>query len=244
MSGPSDSVGGIGPEISPEDDHYIRSHFVTLSEIARLCRLSEAELKARQSSGSFPRPTYTTADGSEWYPRGYAVPVRRADRAGISLRELFFNDFYRLSGRSGQRAPGSEGDRTAAASTLDRQILAEWEGYLTGEYGACLKVPWVPCILQKGGLMARIDALLLQPKPEDWAWTNELRQAVDALDHLEQPFAALDRIRFGGPVSRDRYILATRGRYPLVFGREPRASSSQERRPEGLTSDPDKGLVC
>jgi hypothetical protein len=38
---------------------------------------------------------------------------------------------------------------------------------------------------------------------------------------IEREFAPYDRIRFGGPVSRDRLIGAVRERYASVFAREP-----------------------
>jgi predicted DNA-binding transcriptional regulator AlpA len=235
---------GVVPltELSAEDDLYIRSHFVNLTEIARLCGFSVEEVRKRQSQGEFPRPTYTTSDGVEWYPRGYAVPVRRADATGTSLRALFFQDFRRLSAQKPEETPGEDG--SVSDSHIDQQILEEWKGYLSGEYGACLKVPWIPCILQKGGLMARIDALLAQPKPESWEWAIELRQAVNALDRLEQPFAHLDRIRFGGPVSRDRYIAAVRARFPQVFSGRQGPSEPPTEGSERLGSNPDEGLTC
>lgn len=41
-----------------------------------------------------------------------------------------------------------------------------------------------------------------------------LHVAIDELDALLRPFAPSDRIRFGGPVSRDRYVTALRERFP------------------------------
>src|SRR5438093_571883 len=41
---------------------------------------------------------------------------------------------------------------------------------------------------------------------------------VDEIRALEPPFAPYDRLRFGGPVSRDRLITAPRRRYPLPSG--------------------------
>jgi Family of unknown function (DUF6058) len=45
---------------------------------------------------------------------------------------------------------------------------------------------------------------------------ERLRTAVDELDALLRPFAPYDRIRFGGPVSRDRYVTALRARFPAL----------------------------
>jgi hypothetical protein len=84
---------------------------------------------------------------------------------------------------------------------------------LSGEFGACLRDPSPETIVAKAGLMTAIAALLARPAPDDAA----LRGAVDALDALERPFAAHDRERFGGPVSRDRLITAPRARFPQLW---------------------------
>jgi len=63
--------------------------------------------------------------------------------------------------------------------------------------------------------MARIERLVDAPSESDAQWRDELREAVDALDLLERPFAAHDRA--DGPVSRDRLITAVRLRFPGVW---------------------------
>ena len=73
--------------------------------------------------------------------------------------------------------------------------------------------------MRKAVLITRIETLLAQPGPDDPDWAGRLRAAVDALDELERPFAEFDRIRFGGPSSRDRLITGTRRAYPEIFER-------------------------
>ena len=46
-------------------------------------------------------------------------------------------------------------------------------------------------------------------------WREHVHQLVDELDALEPPFAPYDRLRAGGPVSRDRLIDEVRERFPL-----------------------------
>jgi hypothetical protein len=46
------------------------------------------------------------------------------------------------------------------------------------------------------------------------AWLAELHALVDELDALEPPFAPYDRLRFGGPISRDTLIDDVRARFP------------------------------
>jgi hypothetical protein len=72
-------------------------------------------------------------------------------------------------------------------------------------------------IVAKGALMGAIAALLARPASTDAGWRAATRAAVDALDSLERPFARYDRERFGGPVSRDRFITATRERFPDLW---------------------------
>ncbi len=111
--------------------------------------------------------------------------------------------------------------RYAAAAAAEREPLEpvedEWEGYLSGEYGICLKKVSPETVVRKAALMRRIERLLAKARPDSSEWRAGLREAVDELDALEREFAPSDRVRFGGPVSRDRLITAVRDRYPTVF---------------------------
>ena len=91
---------------------------------------------------------------------------------------------------------------------FEARAPGEWEAYLSGEYAVCLRSVTPESIVRKGELIARIEALLATGDPE----TDALREAVDALDALLRPFAPSDRVRFGGSVSRDRYVTALRER--------------------------------
>jgi uncharacterized protein DUF6058 len=138
--------------------------------------------------GVLPQPTYVLPDGTPMVPATHAaVP---ADR----FRERFL--------AAGGRAEDAE---------------EEFEAWLGGGYGACLRDPSPEAIVAKGALMTAIGALLARAAPGDAA----LRGAVDALDALERPFAAHDRVRFGGPVSRDRLISEPRARFPDVWSEVP-----------------------
>jgi hypothetical protein len=80
------------------------------------------------------------------------------------------------------------GSVAALRDWFEARAPGEWEAYLSGEYAVCLRSVTPETIRRKAELIATIDA------------------AVDELDALLRPFAPHDRIRFGGPVSRDRYV--------------------------------------
>lgn len=78
----------------------------------------------------------------------------------------------------------------------------EWAAYLSGQY-VCLHSVTPATIHRKAQLVQAIDA---GPDPA------ELEVLVDELDALEPDFTGYDRLRFGGPVSRDTHITAVRER--------------------------------
>jgi uncharacterized protein DUF6058 len=95
---------------------------------------------------------------------------------------------------------------------FEARAPGEWEAYLSGEYAVCLRSVSPEAILRKDELIATIESLLRADPPP----LEPLRAAVDELDALLRPFAPYDRIRFGGPVSRDRYVTAVRARFPAL----------------------------
>ena len=81
---------------------------------------------------------------------------------------------------------------------------AEWASYLSGRY-VCLHSVNPTTIQRKDQLMKAIDV----------APRNEVKPLVDELDELEPQFTEYDRLRFGGPVSRDTHITAVRAQLNL-----------------------------
>jgi hypothetical protein len=57
-------------------------------------------------------------------------------------------------------------------------------------------------IAVKERLVSRLDRVLADPRPDDQAWRRALRGDVAAPDAISRPFAACDRVRFGGAVPR------------------------------------------
>jgi hypothetical protein len=188
--------------LTADDLHYIRREYVTLAEAcAGRCDVEEARALIR--ARHLPEASYVEEDGSERVPADYFELVDEA--GGVSrLRDCFFERYGHAM-------------RDAGVQPSERAIEAEWQAYLDGAYGVCLKHVTPEGIFEKESLVRAIEALLRQPGPEDDRWRHRLRLAVTRLDELERDFAPCDRARFGGSVSRDRLIRAPRAMYPAVF---------------------------
>jgi hypothetical protein len=148
--------------------------------------------------GLLPRATYVLPDGTPMVPADHAQLIEDAG-GDVAAVAAHFNERFLAAG----------GDPADAAD--------EYEAWLSGEYGACLRTTSPEAIVAKSSLMDAVRALLARPAPGNSSWCAALRCAVDALDALERPFAAYDRERFGGPTSRDRLITAARERYANVW---------------------------
>ncbi|MFP2956368.1 DUF6058 family natural product biosynthesis protein [Myxococcus sp. 1LA] len=189
--------------LTPADVRYITEHFVPLSTVAAGRPEAPTALQALIDSGHLPQPTYTLADGTGMYPRDLLCLL---DAAGSSdaVRAHFDGRLQRMAVRFG-------------TTLTQEQLDAEWRGYLQGHYGACLRVVTPEHIFCKEWLVRRLTEALAAPAPDEEAWRARVRTDVEALDALEREFAPWDRIRFGGPVSRDRLISTPRLRYPHLF---------------------------
>ncbi|MCX5231865.1 DUF6058 family natural product biosynthesis protein [Streptomyces sp. NBC_00233] len=208
-------VNGDHP-MTAADDTYATAQFVPLEALcASLGRDSDAARRLMLGR-LLPLPGYLRSDGTEMVPR----------------------DLFRLT----ETAGGSE--RLHAWFTAhweDRaQGEAEWEAYLSGRY-VCLHSVTPTHIRRKDELTAEITGALaaaragttdgtpavstngtaegtpggssdeVGPSPE---WRTALHARVDELDALEPAFTAYDRLRFGGPTSRDTCVDAPRALFP------------------------------
>ena len=187
----------VEPSLTPADVEYIRENFVPLDELCAAREQSADRVRALIATGSLPAASYVLEDGTEMVPAEYFELVDEAGGEG-ALRGLFAR-------------------RYVAAAGDDDEVGSEWEGYLSGAYGVCLKHVTPENIARKSALVAGIEGLLAAPQPEDADWRTSLRTSVDELDELERLFAPdYDRARWG-PSSRDRCITAARELYPEVF---------------------------
>ena len=188
--------------LTPADVEYIRAGFIPLDELCRDRGYEPAQVHSHIDAGRLPRPSYVLDDGTEMVPHDY---FDLAEEAGGTerLREEFMRRYSIAASREQVALEPPE---------------AEWEAYLSGEYGVCLRAVTPETIVRKSALVAELDTLLSEPRPEDTGWAARLQSRVGELDELEREFApSYDRIRFGGPSSRDRLITAARERYPDLF---------------------------
>jgi hypothetical protein len=181
--------------MTPADDAYVSEWFTPLEELAAEAGKGADELRSLMLSNRLPLPSYIRSDGTQMVPRDL---LELADRAGgfDELPEHFAAHF----------------DDPARA-------VSEWDAYLAGHF-VCLRSVTPENIKRKSELVDAIEAQLARPEPESAAWLGQLHELVDELDALEPPFAPYDRLRFGGPVSRDRLIDDVRERFaPQTTGR-------------------------
>ena len=175
--------------MSAEDDEYVSEWYVPLEELADEAGLDADDVRRLMLANRLPLPSYIRSDGVQMVAR----------------------DLLELTGAAG----GADRVLEWFADHWDspRQALAEWDAYLSGQY-VCLRSVTPANMKRKDELVEAIGAALAAPQPRSHEWLDDLHALVDELDALEPPFAPYDRLRFGGPVSRDRLITAVRERFP------------------------------
>lgn len=148
----------------------------------------EEALQDAIERGVLPRPSYVLPDGTAMVPADYF--------ALVDVRPAF-EERYRVAGGT--------------------DLEGDWEGYLSGVYGVCLREVKPETMVRKTELVDSLTELLAEPRPEDPDWLDRVRVEVDELDTLEREFAPdYDRgdfERFGRPPTRDTLIAAPRKRY-------------------------------
>ncbi|MFI1957484.1 DUF6058 family natural product biosynthesis protein [Streptomyces althioticus] len=177
-------VNGDHPMTSA-DDVYVTAQFVTLEELCTAQGRDADEVRRLMLDGRLPLPGYLRSDGAEMVP---ADLFALADEAGgVGLLEAWFTAHW--------------ADPVAGK--------AEWDAYLSGQY-VCLHSVTPAAIRRKDRLTVAITAALDEPDPD----AVRLHTLVDELDALEPAFTGYDRLRFGGPTSRDTCVDAVRARFP------------------------------
>ncbi len=167
------------------DDAYVDRHFAALEPLCARHGQDPDAVRDHMLAGRLPLPGYLRSDGTEMVAPDLLELV---DEAG-GLAKL--PDWFR-----GHWSDPAEG-------------AAEYESYLSGQ-NVCLHRLHPVTMRRKAELVRAITEAL--PQPDSLAALHAL---VDELDALEPPFTAYDRLRFGGPVSRDTCIDAVRRDHPL-----------------------------
>jgi uncharacterized protein DUF6058 len=180
---------------SASDIAYITTEYRTMAELCAGRAMRVARVEALIESGRLPAATYVLVGNERRYPPDYFTLV---DEFGL-----------------GSLAAGFLGRYLAAGGSAD-EAEEDWRGYLSGQFGVCLRAVTPEAMVAKNRLIARIEELAGAPAPDDAGWRGALRGAVDELDSLLRPFTDHDRERWG-ETSRDKHITQIRERWPAVF---------------------------
>ncbi|MBT2367112.1 hypothetical protein J7E88_17810 [Streptomyces sp. ISL-10] len=181
-------INGDHP-MTPADDAYVTAQFAELEELCAAEGHDPGSVRRTMLAGLLPLPGYLRSDGAEMVPRDLFALTERA--GGPDRLEVWFT-----------------------AHWADRSVgRREWEAYLSGQY-VCLHSVSPATIQRKEQLTAAITAAPTEPDAGSAGWTARLHALIDELDALEPAFTTYDRLRFGGPTSRDVCIGAMRARYP------------------------------
>lgn len=195
MSGQKDlaarflEVNGDHP-MTEADDAYVDGFFIDLELACQGRPESADDVRAEMLAGRLPLPGYLRSDGTEMVPRDYFALVDEAGGA-VGLEKWFV-------------AHWSDPEHAAA----------EWQGYVEGHY-LCLKTVTPEMMKRKDDLIAQIREKSEQPGHDTPDDLRKLHALVDELDSVLSGFTAYDRLRFGGPISRDLYVDRVRAERPL-----------------------------
>jgi hypothetical protein len=203
------------PTLVDGDLDYVCGGYLPLAEIARREQVEPEQLAGWVDAGHLPRPAYLLPDGTPVFPPDLLDLVRSAG----SL-EALPHHFARRTELAARMLGYSANTRES-----------DWEDYLSGEYGICLRQVTPETMVLKELLVERIGRALDEPRPEDLRWRRTLALDIEGLDALVRPFARVDRVRFGRQTSRERLIETPRRRWAWLRERhdevaEPTLSAS------------------
>lgn len=173
------AVNGDHP-MTEADDGYVREHFVEATPAAM----------EQMLAGRLPLPSYVLGDGTPMVPADHGLLADLA--GGVDRLRGWFVAFWDDEPVTGEQ---------------------EWGHYLSGRY-VCLQEVHPIRIRQKDERVAEAAAAvdLLRLDPHDGVARGMLGEAVDGvlgvpgLDSLLRPMTAYDRLRFGGPTVRERWV--------------------------------------
>lgn len=189
--------------LTEADCTYIAGSYVTLEELCASRPETPAEISDLIEQRRLPRPSYVLDDGTGMFPGDY---FRLVDEAGgVEALEEHFAVRHRQA--------------TLAREAAARELERDWDWYLDGTWGICLREVTPQTIVRKNELVASLSELLMLPRLGSAEWRQALREQVEELDTLERDFApdydrgdAQER-----PPTRDLLIGAARERYPELL---------------------------
>ena len=188
------TVNGDHP-MTRADDEYVDRTFVPLAAVCQGRTETPDDVRAAMLADRLPIPGYLRSDGMEMVHADY---FRLADEAGgVAALPAWF----------------------LAQWTDQEHAAEEWRSYLDGLY-VCLYTVTPTHMQRKDWLSDRIQERIDQPQSGSTEWCTQLHELVDELDALTTEFTAYDRLRFGGPVSRDRLIDDVRANHPRTSTRQ------------------------
>jgi hypothetical protein len=202
------------PTLVDRDLDYVCGGYLPLAEIARREQVEPEQLAGWVDAGHLPRPAYLLPDGTPVFPPDLLDLV--APRAA-SMR-------CRTTSLDG---PTLRPDARLHANTRE----SDWEDYLSGEYGICLRQVTPETMVLKELLVERIGRALDGATAGRPRWRRTLVLDIEGLDALVRPFARVDRVRFGRQTSRERLVETPRRRWAWLRERhdelaEPTLSAS------------------
>jgi hypothetical protein len=179
---------------SASDLTYILAEYRIMGELCDGRAMSAAHAESLVAAGRLPAATYVLPSGERRYPPDYFALV---DDLGLDSLEAGFRQRYLAAGGTSAEAD------------------ADWAGYLSGEFGVCLRSVTPESMVAKTRLIARIEELVGAAAPDEPGWRDAVRTAVGELDSLLRPFTDYDRERWGD-TSRDQNITRLREKWPEV----------------------------
>jgi uncharacterized protein DUF6058 len=178
------------PVLEGADLRYVLEEFLSLEQLAVREGLDRRRIEGWIEEGALPRPAYVLPDGTAMFPADLLGLVRSA--GGVDALPAHFARRTEVAARL----------MGVGANTRE----SDWEDYLSGEYGICLRQVTPETLVLKETLVERIGKALETPRPDDPRWRNALVFQVDGLDALIRPFARVDAERFGRQTSRERLV--------------------------------------
>jgi hypothetical protein len=184
-------------EFTDADLAYFSANYVTLEKLCAGRPESPERVQGLIEKRRLPQPSYVLHDGTGMFPADY---FRLVDEAG---------------GPDGLRDHFAARHRAANGKDLDQ----DWEMYLDGTWGVCLRDVTPETIVRKNTLVSSLCELLVLARPRYEDWRQAVREQVEELDALERQFSPdYDRSeQLDRPPTRDLIITAARERYPEVF---------------------------